>query len=284
LKALAHLALILAFSIICLPLAAASPALVANLQTSKSWYGIGEDINVYGSILSNGTPLSAATVALEIHDPLGSPIITRSLQTNTSGIYSLIFKLQQDAQTGKYSVYASCAYNAETALNSTSFQASALALTITTGKESYDIGENVTVRGTATLNNVKLPQALIAVEVQNPNATPIIVRVLETDNQGTYNFTFQAPAGSTYGVYRAFASASHNGSIATAETSFSLRRQTNPVDINGDGVVNIVDIALVAGAWGTVPGNPRWDPRCDIDGNNAINIIDITMVARAYTR
>ncbi len=50
-------------------------------------------------------------------------------------------------------------------------------------------------------------------------------------------------------------------------------------DINYDGVVNILDILIIAVAFGTEPGDPKWDPRADLDKNNIINILDVLKVA-----
>lgn len=53
-------------------------------------------------------------------------------------------------------------------------------------------------------------------------------------------------------------------------------------DLNGDGVVNILDIAIVAKAYGTTPEDPGWNPIADLDGSEIINILDIAMVAKDY--
>jgi hypothetical protein len=50
-------------------------------------------------------------------------------------------------------------------------------------------------------------------------------------------------------------------------------------DVNGDGQVNILDIAQVAVAFGTKPGYSKWDPNADINNDNEINILDISTVA-----
>jgi hypothetical protein len=46
-------------------------------------------------------------------------------------------------------------------------------------------------------------------------------------------------------------------------------------DINGDGKVDIVDVAMVAGAFGSYPGHPKWNPACDINRDNKIDILDV---------
>jgi uncharacterized protein YfaS (alpha-2-macroglobulin family) len=263
----------------------ASSLLVINVQTDRLSYEITETVAVHGSASFDGAPLENLTVALEIRDPNANPVITRSVPTNSSGMYGVAFKLQQDALPGDYLAYASCTYNGSTAFNTTSFQVKQtanLVVTVATDKQSYMVGENVVMIGDVTLNSLKLSQALVALEVQDPNSTPIIVRVLETDAQGTYNLTFQASPVFPVGIYTVFASVSYAGSTATADAVFTLKPPANSADLNGDGVVNILDLFLVAMAWGTTPGDPRWNHKCDLDGNNVINIIDIYTVARAF--
>lgn len=53
-------------------------------------------------------------------------------------------------------------------------------------------------------------------------------------------------------------------------------------DMNRDGKVNIVDIAIVAKAFGSKPGNPKWNSDADMDENGIINIIDVAKVAKNF--
>jgi parallel beta-helix repeat protein len=53
-------------------------------------------------------------------------------------------------------------------------------------------------------------------------------------------------------------------------------------DVNGDKKVNILDISLVAIAYGSTSGAPNWNPVADINGDGTINILDITHVAKEY--
>ena len=50
-------------------------------------------------------------------------------------------------------------------------------------------------------------------------------------------------------------------------------------DLNKDGKVDIIDIATVARAFGTKPGQARWNEIADLDKNGIIDIVDITIVA-----
>jgi len=53
-------------------------------------------------------------------------------------------------------------------------------------------------------------------------------------------------------------------------------------DVNKDAVVNIKDLALFGKAFGSYPGHPRWNPAADIDGNGIINIVDGTIIAKNF--
>jgi hypothetical protein len=50
-------------------------------------------------------------------------------------------------------------------------------------------------------------------------------------------------------------------------------------DINGDDTVDMLDIAIVARAFGSYPGHPRWNPQADLNGDGVVDMIDLAMVA-----
>jgi len=53
-------------------------------------------------------------------------------------------------------------------------------------------------------------------------------------------------------------------------------------DLNGDGQVNIIDVAMSARAFGSCPGHERWNPNADMNDDNKINIVDIATVAKQF--
>lgn len=59
-------------------------------------------------------------------------------------------------------------------------------------------------------------------------------------------------------------------------------RKTLPMDLNKDGVINMLDLWFVARAFHSKPGDQNWNPNVDLDGNGVINIIDLTLVALQY--
>jgi PKD repeat protein len=59
-------------------------------------------------------------------------------------------------------------------------------------------------------------------------------------------------------------------------------------DINGDGKVDMKDIAIVAAAFGTYPGHPRWNPEADVTGStylvpdSKVDMRDVSLVAKNF--
>jgi len=54
-------------------------------------------------------------------------------------------------------------------------------------------------------------------------------------------------------------------------------------DLNQDGTVNILDMAVVALAFHSHPSDARWNPKADLNGDGEVNIIDVALIARAWT-
>jgi hypothetical protein len=60
-----------------------------------------------------------------------------------------------------------------------------------------------------------------------------------------------------------------------------------PGDVNGDGVLDMKDIAIVSHAYGTSQGHPRWDKRADISGpsgipDGTVDLFDIVAVVKHW--
>lgn len=55
-----------------------------------------------------------------------------------------------------------------------------------------------------------------------------------------------------------------------------------PGDVNGDLMVNVVDLALVGAAFLSVPGSSNWNLYADFDENGIINVVDLSTVGRYF--
>ena len=55
-------------------------------------------------------------------------------------------------------------------------------------------------------------------------------------------------------------------------------------DLNNDGGVDIVDVAISASAFGTEPGDLRWREEADVNDDNKINILDLAKITVDFGR
>ena len=55
-------------------------------------------------------------------------------------------------------------------------------------------------------------------------------------------------------------------------------------DVNGDGMVNMMDISIICAAFGSFPGHPRWVPEADLIQDNVINMRDIALACLNFLK
>jgi len=53
-------------------------------------------------------------------------------------------------------------------------------------------------------------------------------------------------------------------------------------DLNGDGEVDIKDLAMAAKAFGSNPDHPRWNPKADVNQDKKVNIIDFVLIVSNF--
>jgi len=56
-----------------------------------------------------------------------------------------------------------------------------------------------------------------------------------------------------------------------------------PGDVDGNGVVDGLDLTAVLSAWETVPGDPLWNANADLDCNGVVDGLDLTAVISNWT-
>jgi hypothetical protein len=52
------------------------------------------------------------------------------------------------------------------------------------------------------------------------------------------------------------------------------------LDLNGDGVVNCADLAIVKASFGRKSGQPGFDPRADVNGDGVVDVKDLAAVSQ----
>jgi len=73
-----------------------------------------------------------------------------------------------------------------------------------------------------------------------------------------------------------------NGQSDAASALVQVLESLKIYDVNGDGFIDMADIAIAARAYGSAPGDPHWDPRADINHDDFIDMSDISAIARHY--
>jgi hypothetical protein len=53
-------------------------------------------------------------------------------------------------------------------------------------------------------------------------------------------------------------------------------------DVNVDGVVNLMDLALLGKAWHSKPGDPNWNPLADFNCDSKVDLVDQGMMGQHY--
>jgi hypothetical protein len=160
-------------AIILIPLAYSS-TLTLTVFTTKPSFTIEEDITIYGDLTYNSLPVPDWPVALEIQDPIGTPVVTRTLQTNTTGTYTLTFKLPTNSKQGTYTAYVSSSYKGETATNNTRF--SIIQITQTTVTiESQDY--TITIESNSTITSVAATRTQLNFTSSGPTGQTAYVNI-----------------------------------------------------------------------------------------------------------
>jgi acyl-homoserine lactone acylase PvdQ/plastocyanin len=90
----------------------------------------------------------------------------------------------------------------------------------------------------------------------------------------TINLQFEAHTTGNFTYYCEYHKGTMNGTFQV--------QTTLATDIDGNGIVNIVDIAKVAKAFGSKPGDSNWNPIADLNSDNQVNIVDVALVAKDY--
>jgi parallel beta-helix repeat protein len=86
--------------------------------------------------------------------------------------------------------------------------------------------------------------------------------------------------GLAYGNYAlTVANETNTGNNNLTGSSFTL---SIPGDLNGDFKVNLSDLALLANAYGSKPGDSNWNPNADINGDGRVSLSDLVILANHY--
>jgi hypothetical protein len=95
----------------------------------------------------------------------------------------------------------------------------------------------------------------------------------------TWNTTEAAKGNYTISVIAAQVA----GETETADNSSMCSVSvTTPGDVNGDGVIDAIDMLRIGKAYGSTPGTPDWNANCDIDNDGDADSTDLSTFTANY--
>jgi len=306
----------------------APQTLQITVATEKQSYDLGENVQVYGNLTLDSVPVQDGLIAIQIDNAQGSPMVIRTLRTGAlppqDWKIELLEILPCDSEGNPKSSFqrGTFAYFKPTIRSTDS-----IARTVAVSLNLYYAPSMLPFRAFFPLTGYTIypgetKSAILAVPIQTSAATggamvyasvfttkpkdggtaysseksaPFTIAstaaayTVETVNlvstEGNFNLTFKLPStDAILGQYTAHANAMYKG-----EDTFPLIARTNHSfqviltgDIYVDGIVDFRDLNIIARAFGSVPGDQRWDERADLVQDYVIDYRDMNLCARNY--
>lgn len=128
-------------------------------------------------------------------------------------------------------------------------------ITITTPKNNYGPGDTVTVTGSVSGGT---PGQLVAIQVKDPKGNLILIRTVQTDQNGNFALTFKVPETASAGNFNITASSRVNGYVVTQSTAIAAAVPEFPVSglvlAAGVALLLVFSIMLSSVRFGSRPG------------------------------
>jgi hypothetical protein len=148
------------------------------------------------------------------------------------------------------------------------------------------VGQGLVLNFTVTVGNRgNFPETFNV--TASSNSTPVGTQKIDempNNTLTTITFTWNTTP-LAYGDYTISASASLVPNEAnTTNNNFDggSVKVTIPGDIDGNYRVQLADLVLLASAYGSKSGDPRWNPNADIDNSGMVGLSDLVILAQHY--
>ncbi len=99
---------------------------------------------------------------------------------------------------------------------------------------------------------------------------------------GSFNVSMSLQGNRLLGNFTVYAKSVYGSPIPQPVANQTIFQVILLADINDDGKVDMVDLWLVAKAFGSYPGYPNWNPQADINSDGKVDMIDVWIVAKSF--
>jgi minor extracellular serine protease Vpr len=100
-------------------------------------------------------------------------------------------------------------------------------------------------------------------------STQLLLVTFSVRNQGATELWFKGPVAD-------------NLSMVARSLALTLRTADRTWDIDGDGMVDVADMVILARAYGSAAGSSRYDIAADLDGDGKVDEADLTILRRHF--
>jgi len=298
-------------------LARANPDLILTLFTGKDTYIPQESINVYGTLTSGGSPVSDGLIALQVNNPINTTVVLRTLKTGPTpqegdikivdvypcewdGYPRTVFSRGSLAYFN-ITIYNSASYTLNVTLMSNSYDSTNTTLGLSGGFQGPVVGHSyftlippLWIRDTAAVGNATAYASaftnwpfLYGTPYCSEKSTTFIIESESTGPPppssppplGSYNVTFKLPFGSLSGTYHLYVSSRYGLEV---DTNTKTVHVGIPGDANGDGRVDVSDLAILGASWFKGPLDPGYDARADFTGDNFVDVADFAILGKYW--
>jgi hypothetical protein len=287
------------------------------VDTDKSGYYFEEKATISGSLTGNGYPVIETFVAVEVDTPYDAPYMVRTFPTSSLPLTApvLITELTPCSSDGTPKSSFPVNTMAYFKVVITNNAATALDLVVTVNPhDSSNASLGVTYR-TATVDSGNTLISILSFPLERSarsgiafvyaNVLSDFVKnggiTLAKEKGAAFTITGSTQGTPTYlppqpqGTYKTFFKMHFRAFFAgnfTIHASAEFMDQTatqNKIikielggDINKDGYVNLTDLVLLANAYGSRPGDPKWNSACDLNKDGIVNLADLVILAQNY--
>jgi hypothetical protein len=302
-----------------MPMTSATPP-VLKLTTDQQVYNLGarKPVHLSGNLTYGGSPVTNATVAIEVDNPKGKLFVLRTLNTgpvdpsnwpveilavtsssssfNPGDIAAFNVTVTNKAAIAYYGVliYLTIIYSNKAPMGSfLAYNGSEI-----DGGSTMTVSSSILIPTNAISGNTtvyanaynKLPKNSGLAYCPGKSAYfsirtgGLLPPPPPTNSQFTWDIGLDKIAP-MLGNYTVYATVQYSYYVTSTTTRFGvilLGDITGPTYLVPDGKVNMLDVALIASLFGKNRTSKGWVPQADLNHDGKINMVEVSIIANAF--